>query len=149
MTSASGIEVSTNGEWLMTLPLGDGSFQVVKALSVKQVMSKMPHLHFKHSLDIIKAEYPGNKELQELKVPEELIGDIDMNLGIAYNRIYPEAICTLPSGLQVLKSRLLPANKGEVCFIGGPTGALSLMINRISAQSTIQYMYNMINDLNF
>ena len=71
-----------------------------------------------------------------------------MILGIGYNRIYPEVICTLPSGLQVLKSRLLPANKGEICCIGGPTGAVSSMIYHIGAQSTIQYMSNLINDFN-
>ena len=60
-----------------------------------------------------------------------------MILGITYNKIYPEVIHTLPSGLQVLKSKLLPAAKGEVCCIGGPLGTASNIACNIGAQSTI------------
>ena len=37
MTGASGIKVSANGEWLMTLPLADGIFQAANSLPVNQV----------------------------------------------------------------------------------------------------------------
>ena len=68
--------------------------------------------------------------------------------GIAYNRIYPEVIYTLPSGLQVLKSRFFLAKMGDVCCFGGPIGAASSMINHIGTQSTVEYMSNLINDFN-
>ena len=51
----SGIKVDANAEWAIALPLDDGSGQPVNALSVNKVMSKMPRLHLKHSLNNIKA----------------------------------------------------------------------------------------------
>ena len=48
----------------MTLPLADGSFQAVKALTVNQVTSTMPYLQLKNSLEKIKAENPENKNFK-------------------------------------------------------------------------------------
>ena len=60
----------------------------------------------------------GNKKLQELEVPKELGGEIDIILGIKYTNVYVEVIHTFPNGLQILRSQFLPAMKGEVCCIG-------------------------------
>jgi len=57
---ATGIKVSANGEWGITLLLDDGSMQAVSAPSIKQVMWDMPCLQLKYFLDYIKAEYPEN-----------------------------------------------------------------------------------------
>ena len=51
-----------------------------------------------------------------------------MIVGLGYNKVYPEIIHIVPNGLQVLKSKFLPAVKGEVCCIGGPLGVLSPMV---------------------
>ena len=91
----------------------------------------MPRLHFRSALEDIKKDYPDNEELQSLQVPAVLGGKVDIILGIGFNKIYPEVIQTLPSGLQILKSKFLPAVEGEVCCIGGPLGAVNSMVNSI------------------
>ena len=71
-----------------------------------------------------------------------------MILGIGFNRIYPEVIQTLPSGLQILKSKFLPAVEGEVCCIGGPLGAVNSMVNSIGALPTMNYFTNLMSKFN-
>ena len=68
-----------------------------------------------------------------------------MILGIGYSRICPEVICTLPSGLQVLKSRFLPAKRGEESCLGRPLGAVSSIVNHIGAQSTMHYLSHVMS----
>ena len=105
----------------------------------------MPCLQFKPALDNIKAKHLENKELQRLQVPKELKGKINIILGIRFNRIYPEIICTLPCGLQVLKLKFLPAVKGEMFGIGESLGAVSSMVNNIGAQSVMPFMSHLIS----
>ena len=104
----------------MSLLLDDGSLLAVHALTLNQVMSDMTLFKFKPTLNRI-------KELQQLEVPKEFSGKIYMILGLGYNNIYPEVIHTLPNGLQILKSKSLPAMKGEVCCIGGPLESFHYM----------------------
>ena len=124
----TGVEIAANGEWAISLPLNDGSVQSVCTLSVHKVLSPMDKHQFKHFLEDIKAYNPKIKKLKNLQVPEELGGEVDIILGIAHNNIYPEVILTLPNRLQILKSKFLPANKGDVCCIGGHIGSLSNIV---------------------
>ena len=71
-----------------------------------------------------------------------------MILGIGFNKIYPEVIETLPSSLQIMKSKLLPAVEGEVCCIGGPLGAVNSMVNSIGALPTMNYFINLMSKFN-
>ena len=58
-------------------------------LSVNKVASPMPKHQLKHLLEDVKADNTKVKKLQELQVPKELGGEVDIILGIAHNNIYP------------------------------------------------------------
>ena len=73
---------------------------------------------------------------------------MDILLGIGYNKIYPEVIHTLPSGLQILKSRFLPAIQGEVCCVGGPLGAAQNLVNNIGARASMSYLAHLMSGYN-
>ena len=88
----------------MAIPLKDGTYQAVRALSVKQITRRKPQMDYRPALKKVQDNYPGNQELQDLQIPEMLGGEIDVLLGIGYNRIYPEIVHTLPSGLQIIKN---------------------------------------------
>ena len=64
----------------------------------------MEHIQFKRTLERIKSPYQEDKELQHLEVSQELGGEIDMILGLGYNKVYPKVIHILPNGLKILKS---------------------------------------------
>ena len=77
---ATEVVISTNSEWAMLHPC---------ALSVNKVASPMPKHQLKHLLEDVKADNTKVKKLQELQVPKELGGEVDIILGIAHNNIYP------------------------------------------------------------
>ena len=110
----------------------------------------MPRLKFRPALQGIKEAYLENEELQNPQVPAVLGGEVDMLLGIGYNKVYLEVVFTLPSGLQILKSRFLPvpARTGEVCCVGGPLGAAQCLINNIGAQATMSYLAHLMSGYN-
>ena len=56
---ATGVQVEAQGEWGTVLPLNDGSYQVLRALTVPRVTSQMPTLHLRALL--------GKQESQELQ----------------------------------------------------------------------------------
>ena len=97
----------------------------------------MEYLQFKQTLDSIKGQYQENKELQYLEVSQDIGEEIDMILGLCYNKIYPEVIHTLPNGLQILRSKFILAVDGEVCCVGGPLGVLSPMVQNIGVKSAM------------
>ena len=86
---ATEVVISTNSEWAMLLPLNDSSMQSFCALSVNKVVSPMPKHQLKHLLEDVKVDNTKVKKLQELQVPNELCGEVDIILGIAHNNIYP------------------------------------------------------------
>ena len=67
-------------------------------------------------------------------------GEIDVLLGIGYNRIYPEIVHTLPSGLQIMKSKFLPATPGEICCVGGPLGTVDRLVSIVGPQASMSYL---------
>ena len=130
----------------MSLPLDDGSPQAVGVLAQYQVTSNMEHLELRRTLECIKGQYQEIKELQHLEVSQELGGEIDIILGLGYNKVYPEVIHTLPNGLQILRSKFLQAVEVEVCCVGGPLGVLSPMVQNIGVKSTMRCMSHLITD---
>ena len=79
-------------EWACLLDKEDGSKQVVPGVAVKKITSEFPMIRVSEAVKEVKADDPGNKELQHLRIPE-LVG------GIMYQSCHPEKIHTLPSGL--------------------------------------------------
>ena len=140
---ATGISVNAEAEWGIRLPLENGSYQVVRGLTVSRVTSDMPRLRLKKVLKKIKTE---NKSFdhQNIQVPEKLGGEIHMILGIQFNRLHPEPLFTLPNGLTIYKSKFLPAKPNELACIGGPIEAVDSMVVSTGAKSAVRFMSHLI-----
>ena len=140
---ATGIQVNAESEWGINIPLANGSYQVVKGLSVKKVTSDMPKLNLKSYWNKLKAENPKLKN-QNLSIPEKLGGEIDMILGIQFNMLHPDILFQYPNGLTVYKSRLMPANANESVCIGGPMTALKSVLKNRKASSSIRFLSHLM-----
>ena len=70
-----------------------------------------------------------------------------MIIGIKYQNLFPEPILTLPNGMTVFQSKLLPTSKGALACIGGPVEALHQFSNNIGVKNTISYMSNLIQNV--
>ena len=146
---ATGVQVEAQGEWGTVLPLNDGSYQVLRCLTVPRVTSQMPTLHLRALLGKIKSDNKSHKNfksIQNIQVPQMLGGEIDMILGIQFASVYPEEVFSLPSGLKIYKSKFLPAKKGELACIGGPLGALDSIVANTSARSCVRYLANLLTN---
>lgn len=143
---ATGISVNAEAEWGINLPLADGSHQAVRGLTVSKVTSDMPKLMLRKVFEKIKQ---SNKDFdhQNIKIPKELGGEVHMILGIQFNKLHPEPIFTMPNGLTVYKSKLLPANPNELACIGGPIEALDTLVVSAGAKSTIRVMGHLIRSI--
>ena len=81
----------------------------------------MPKLELEMHFKEIQKMHPENRMLQEMRIPPVLGLRVNMILGQKFANIHPEVIQTLPSGLTVYCSKLMPAVPGQVACIGGPT----------------------------
>ena len=144
---ATGVVVNALGEWASALPLANGSYQVMRALTVKKVTSDMPKFRLQSLLDDIKNESDAvhNQKLQKIQIPHSLGGEIDLCLGIQFASIHPEPIFSMPNGLTVYKSKFAPVNEDEIACIGGPLAAIDTIVMNAGARSAMRYMSNLIN----
>ena len=77
----------------------------------------------------IKASAPTNKELQNLKVPSTVGGEVDILLGIRYLNCHPVLVHALPNGLSIFRVRLASHN-GYNAVIGGPHKAFNYLAGK-------------------
>ena len=130
----------------MAIPLRNGTYQAVRASSVKQIANRTTKMDYRPALKRVQSNHPDNKELQDLKIPEVLGGEIDVLLGIGYNRIFPEIVYTLPSGLQIMKSKFMPATPGEICCVGGPLGTVNRLVSLLGPKASMSYLAHLMSD---
>ena len=77
--------MQASGEWGMMFPLRDGSYQVIRSLAVPKVTAAMPRMYLRPLVTEIKKKYSSHPEitnLNNLKVPQVLGGEIDAIIGI-------------------------------------------------------------------
>ena len=107
----------------------------------------MPKLELEMHFKKIQKMHPENRMLQEMKIPPVLGLRVNMILGQKFANIHPEVIQTLPSGLTVYRSKLLPAVPGHVACIGAPVEALNSLANNFQAQSVLSQLTHMCNNI--
>ena len=103
---AMGVKVQASGEWGMMFPLQDGSYQVIRSLAMPKLTADMLRLGLRPLVAEIKkrySSYPDITNLNNLKVPQVLGGEIYAIIGIQYANTYPELVFSLPNGLQIFK----------------------------------------------
>ena len=109
----------------------------------------MPIVYPACLLKKIKAENKGHeaiKSIANLQIPKVLGGCVDLILGIRFANVYPDLVFSLPNGLQIYRSKFLPAKKNEVLWIGGPIGALDFIVNNAgNARASVRYLANLVS----
>ena len=68
------------------------------------------------------SSHPDIANLNNLKVPQVLGGEIDAIIGIQYANTYPELVFSLPNGLQIFKSKFKAPRENKLLCVGGPLG---------------------------
>ena len=91
-----------NAEYVVLLDRIDGSKQAMQGLeSVGNITSTFPHIDVSKAINELRNSDPGNKELQQLRVPQYVGGDVDILLGIQYECVHPIQVHRLPCGLTI------------------------------------------------
>ena len=134
MWVGGGHTVYATAEWASLLPLNNGYSQIVCGLSRDTVTGPFGDIDMEPIMQEIKqaARYssnPNSRLVTKLRAKIEVAWETDMLIGLKYNNLFPEPIFTTPEGLTLFKSKFLPNSEGEVACIGGPSKALSQMVN--------------------
>ena len=147
---AGGGVTSCLGIWGCLLPLADGSKQVVRTLTMKKVTMDMPMVDMEPILQSVKEQSAGIKAMKNIRVPKTVGGQVDLLIGLKYQRVFPEPVHSLPNGLTVFKSKFLPGTPGVLGCIGGPVEALEYMSevagSNMAALVRLQDLATMIKD---
>ena len=132
----------------MMFPLQDGSYQVIRSLAVPKVTADMPRIGLGPLVAEIKKRYsshPDIANLNNLKVPQVLGGEIDAIIGIQYANTYPELVFSLPNGLQIFKSKFKAPKENKLLCVGGPLGLVEHITSNVGATTTVRYLNNLIS----
>ena len=146
---AGGGEIFASGLWATLLPMNDGSNQVAKTLTMDTVTADMNVVDLECVYEDIKSKSKGVKALQNIKVPKEVGGKIDLLIGYNLLAVHPEPVHTFPSGLTVYKSRFKPPWPGVLGCVGGPVEALQCiagMSGNIAALASLKSMASLTKD---
>ena len=141
---AGGNVIYATGEWAAALPLEDGTYQGVRGLTMKSVVGQMPRYSLGRVLNEVKSQYKQNSELQKLKIPPILGGEIDMILGSKYLKIYPDPVQVTPSGLTVSVSKLRSPGGLKSAVISGPVRLLNQIFETRQARDCLESMKAML-----
>ena len=85
----------------------------------------------------IKSDDKWNKDLQDLKWEPAVGGDIDILLGLLYQKNFPIAFHTLQNGLTIYKLQITPQDKRYNSVIGGPDESFAIMANYFGGLYTV------------
>ena len=146
---AGGGEIMASGLWATLLPLNDGTNQVAKTLTMDTITADMNVVDLESVYDEIKSKAKGVKALQNLKVPKEVGGKVDLLIGFNLLAVHPEPVHTFPSGLTVYKSKFKPPWPGVLGCVGGPVEALQCiagMSGNIAALANLKAMAYLTKD---
>ena len=113
--------VEMNAEYVALLDKRDGTKQAMLGIeSLGPITSTFPMVSLAAALQELKGTDPDNVELQELKAPEMVGGEVDILLGIHYECVHPIPIHRLSSGLTIFKLVLSSHLDLHTAVIGGP-----------------------------
>ena len=121
--------VKANNEYLCLMDLVDGRKQLIHGLSVDKITGTFPTFNLTEVEKELKTSAPNNKELQTLKVPPSVGGEVDCLLGIRYQNCHPVLVHSLDSGLSIFRVRLA-SHDGFNAVIGGPHKAFDYLAGK-------------------
>ena len=112
--------VRVNDEWQTSLPLIDGSRQIVEGWTVDEVTAPLPRIDLTRAVKELKNDDKDNTKLQNMFVELVTGGQVDILLGQMYNAIFPIHVHSLPSGLTIYELQVASHDSQVNSVIGGP-----------------------------
>merc|ERR1712240_501733 len=91
------------------------------------------------------SSHPDIANLNNLKVPQVLGGEIDAIIKFQYANTYPELVFSLPNALQIFKSKFKAPEENELLCVGGPLGLVDHLTSNIGATANVRYLNNLIS----
>ena len=134
-----GIQTKANDEWLVSMETVSGHRQFFRGLTVDRVTCDFPMINVEKAVSEVKRDKPGDKLLQQCKIPRMAGGVTDALIGIHYELIHPESVHTLDSGLTIYRSKLM-GHKGEFnAMIGGPHSSFECICQEAGGMANGQH----------
>ena len=137
---AGDMQLQAEAEWGAVLPLEDGTHQIVWGLSLDKVTGDMPTVDLTPIMTKLKREARGNKEVQAIRVPKKVGGQVDMIFGLLYAKIYPEPVHVFENGCTLFRTKLLQSDKNITYCIGGPIGVFDEMAANTGMTAAMNWM---------
>ena len=112
----------------------------IRSLAVPKVTADMARFGLRSLVAEINKRYsshPDIANLNNLKVPQVLGGEIYEIIGIQYANTYPELVFSLPNGLHIFKSKFKALRENELLCVGGPLGLMELITSNVGASTAV------------
>ena len=119
--------VKVNDEYMCSVDLCDGARQAMEGWTVDKITATLPSVSLTAAEAEIKANMPGDQDLNTLQCEPTVGGDVAILHGILYSSIHPLAIHSLPSGLTIYRMQIASHNSKRNCAIGGPHESFAFM----------------------
>ena len=129
--AVGGVQVMANDAWMVKVKMSDGACHVLEGLSVDRVTSNFPTVQLSDAVKAVKASKPQDKEIQNVKIPDVVGGEVDILLGIKYNALFPVLIHMLPSGLAIYKVKLKSFKNKYTAVIAGPHKSFNVLREKV------------------
>ena len=129
--AVGGVQVMAMDAWMVKVKMMDGGCHVLEGLSVNKVTSDFPKVDLTQAINAVKSSKPEDKTLQNVKIPSEVGGEVDILLGIKYNALFPVLIHMLPTGLAVYKVRVKSFKNKYTAVIAGPHSSFDVLRNKV------------------
>ena len=129
--AVGGVEVMAKDAWMVKVKMSDGGCHVLEGLSIERVTSDFPTVQLSEAVKAVKASKLNDKLIQNVKVPDEVGGEVDLLLGIKYNVLFPVLIHMLPSGLAIYKVKVKSFKNKYTAVMPGPHKSFDVLRDKV------------------
>ena len=127
--------------WMVKIKMMDGSCQVLEGLSVEKVTTEFPEISIKAAVNEVKSSKPKGTQLQSIKVPDKVGGNVDILLGIKYNAFFPVLIHMLPNGLGIYKLKVKSFGNKFTGVIAGPHSSFDKLLQKVGNGAYLLHIF--------
>ena len=127
--------------WMVKIKMMDGSCQVLEGLSVEKVTAEFPEISIKAAVNEVKTSKPKDTQLQNIKVPDKVGGNVDILLGIKYNAFFPVLVHMLPNGLGIYKLKVKSFGNKFTGVIAGPHSSFDKLLQKVGNAAYLLHIF--------
>ena len=121
--------------------MASGMREILLGLTVDRITGTFPQIKLAEAERDLKSDQPDLKELQDLKVPDSVGGEVDVLLGVQYLALYPTEVHSLDTGLTIYKLRI-EGSKGYTATIAGPHNYFNHLAQKVGNVSHLLSKFN-------